>query len=145
MQKFFERSSVCALIIVIITQTITFLRIGKSGLADDFFVNGTQLEAENYTFKTGEAGILLLEPSIGTEVVVFVNGVEVSNFNENTLKISVKENDYIEIINFSMFSNNLKGKIIYISDHFDEKYLQMNFESENGRVAIGRICIKKSD
>ena len=95
-------------------------------------------------FKTGEAGILLLEP-IGTEVVVFVNGVEVSNFNENTLKISVKENDYIEIINFSMFSNNLKGKIIYISDHFDEKYLQMNFESENGRVAIGRICIKKSD
>lgn len=79
-------------------------------------IDGRPLAQEEYLYKEGEISIALLESETNENLKLLVNGDEVAAFNENHIKLSVKDGDVIEV-DGSLLDHETEVEIISASEN----------------------------
>lgn len=126
--------------LLIIVQTAMTNPSIRTFLTTDNEFEGTPMEVEEYFYDEGSIAIKLVDIETDPDMLILVNGETVAAFNENTVEISVKDGDVVEIDGSSSF-NNVDAEVVSKSGNITSDCIgkTVNIKSNIKKVMDVRI------
>ena len=131
---------VCLFISIIFVQGTLLNPSLRSYLVKDEDADGRPLASEEYLYKQGEISIALLESENNEDLKLLVNGDEVAVFNQNCIKLSVKDGDVIEV-DASSTEHETELEIISASENVSGVEVGKRIKVNSNIEEITRISI----
>lgn len=141
MEKVLFFAFVCIFIAIIFVQGTLLNPSLRTYLVKDEGADGRPLASEEYLYREGEISIALLESENNEDLKLLVNGDEVAVFNQNSITLSVKDGDVIEV-DASSTEHESELEIISASENLSGVEVGKKIKVNSNIEEITRISIE---